>query len=80
MNTITPDTDLKEKIAGIFETITDRDNSNRKEALSDFQKIGLPGNKTEEYRFTPITKLLEKDLILINPIQLHQQLLQLTNS
>lgn len=27
----------------------------RKQALSHFEKLGLPTNKSEEYRFTPIT-------------------------
>ncbi|MEQ8424216.1 MAG: Fe-S cluster assembly protein SufD [Cyclobacteriaceae bacterium] len=33
----------------------------RKEALTGFKNLGLPGSKSEEYRFTPITKLLEKN-------------------
>jgi Fe-S cluster assembly protein SufD len=33
----------------------------RKEALESLQKLGLPPNKTEEYKFTPITRLLEKN-------------------
>jgi Fe-S cluster assembly protein SufD len=33
----------------------------RKEALADFQRLGLPGNKTEEYKHTPITRALEKN-------------------
>jgi len=33
----------------------------RKSALSFFEKTGLPGVKQEEYRFTPITKNLEKN-------------------
>ncbi len=34
----------------------------RAEALQRLGEIGLPSNKTEEYRFTPITKTLEKKL------------------
>jgi Fe-S cluster assembly protein SufD len=33
----------------------------RKEGIEAFKKIGLPGIKTEEYRFTPITRLLTKN-------------------
>jgi Fe-S cluster assembly protein SufD len=33
----------------------------RKEALAAFQKIGLPAAKSEEYKFTPVTRLLEKN-------------------
>src|SRR5258706_4468311 len=61
MNTITSDIDLKEKIVRAFEQTPDRKNIQRTEALQHFQKLGLPGNKTEEYRFTPITKALEKN-------------------
>lgn len=32
----------------------------RKEAWSAFKAIGLPGNKTEEYKFTPVVRFLEK--------------------
>jgi Fe-S cluster assembly protein SufD len=32
-----------------------------KEALAAFQKIGLPAAKSEEYKFTPVTRLLEKN-------------------
>jgi Fe-S cluster assembly protein SufD len=33
----------------------------REEALSAFQNLGLPGNKTEEYKHTPVTRHLEKN-------------------
>ena len=33
----------------------------RKAALADFQKIGLPASKAEEFKFTPITRELEKN-------------------
>src|SRR5258706_15239153 len=61
MNTITSDIDLKEKIVRAFEQTPDRKNVQRTEALQHFQKLGLPGNKTEEYRFAPITRALEKN-------------------
>src|SRR5690348_2854413 len=42
----------------------------RKEALSSFQSLGLPNNKTEEYRHTPITRTLEKNFSFasVNPV------------
>jgi len=33
----------------------------RNTALENFQQIGLPGNKHEEYKYTPITRELEKN-------------------
>jgi Fe-S cluster assembly protein SufD len=42
----------------------------RKEGLSYFQKLGLPVNKAEEYKHTPITRTLEKNFnfTLGNPV------------
>jgi Fe-S cluster assembly protein SufD len=34
----------------------------RKQALNHFEKLGLPTNKSEEYRFTPIAKSLAKNI------------------
>jgi Fe-S cluster assembly protein SufD len=36
----------------------------RKDALEAFQKLGLPEKKTEEYRHTPITRLLQQNFNL----------------
>ncbi|MGK7392788.1 MAG: Fe-S cluster assembly protein SufD [Candidatus Cyclobacteriaceae bacterium M2_1C_046] len=33
----------------------------REEAWSEFEKAGLPTKKTEEYKYIPVTRLLEKD-------------------
>lgn len=41
----------------------------RAEAHQRLGEIGLPSNKTEEYRFTPITKTLEKKLVWETSIQ-----------
>jgi len=35
-------------------------NDHRKSAFASFEKTGLPGSRHEEYRFTPITKNIEK--------------------
>jgi Fe-S cluster assembly protein SufD len=40
---------------------TDVLSSLRKDALKAFQQTGLPANKSEEYKFTPITRALEKN-------------------
>src|SRR4051812_1014717 len=61
MSTITSDIDLKEKINRAFEQSPDRKNAQRVEAMMNFQRLGLPSNKSEEYRFTPITRALEKN-------------------
>jgi Fe-S cluster assembly protein SufD len=39
----------------------------RKNALSDFQRMGLPAGKHEEYRHTPITKALDKNFVFTVP-------------
>lgn len=39
----------------------------RKEALEVFQRLGLPENKTEEYKYTPITRLLQKNFNFETP-------------
>jgi Fe-S cluster assembly protein SufD len=36
----------------------------RQDALTQFQKLRLPGGKSEEYKHTPITRLLEKNFSL----------------
>lgn len=57
MSAVTTDIGLTEKIT---KTFTSND-TRRKNALEAFQKLGLPSNKSEEYRFTPITRALEKN-------------------
>jgi len=61
MSAITSDIDLKEKIVRAFEQTPDKKNAQRVEAIQNFQKLGLPSNKSEEYRFTPITRALERN-------------------
>ena len=67
MSAIISDSDLKEKIVQAFEQSPDRKNIQRREALQQFQRLGLPGSKTEEYRFTPITRALEKNFNFDQP-------------
>ncbi len=61
MTATTSDIDLIEKISGAFKKTADAKDNHRREALATFQKIGLPNSKTEEYRFAPITRALEKN-------------------
>jgi Fe-S cluster assembly protein SufD len=62
MASIATDRDLTNEIVSTFsEKGFSTDVENRKAALSQFQKLGLPTNKSEEYRFTPITKNLSKN-------------------
>lgn len=57
MSVVATDTDLKERISKSFSASDAR----RKSAFEVFQKLALPSNKSEEYRFTPITRALEKN-------------------
>jgi Fe-S cluster assembly protein SufD len=40
----------------------------RADAFTTFQKLGLPSNKNEEYKHTPITRELEKTFVFGNPV------------
>src|ERR1700712_2930099 len=51
---------LAEGISEAFESTSLKDSASRAEAIVHFKKMGLPTAKTEEYRFTPITRYLEK--------------------
>ncbi|GHN02838.1 Fe-S cluster assembly protein SufD [Cytophagales bacterium WSM2-2] len=57
MSVIATDSDLIQKISKSFSS----SDLLRKSALESFQKLGLPGNKSEEYRFAPVTRALEKN-------------------
>lgn len=53
----------------------------RKEAWEEFEKTGLPTKKTEEYKFIPITRLLEKEFdssvnIASSPIEIKHEDIQ----
>jgi Fe-S cluster assembly protein SufD len=62
MTTVTHKKDLKSEIVDRFQvTSFDVAVAHRNKAISNFEKLGLPSTKTEEYRFTPITKALEKN-------------------
>jgi Fe-S cluster assembly protein SufD len=57
MSAVATDINLKETIAKSFSS----NDARRTNAFNEFQKLGLPSNKSEEYRFTPITRSLEKN-------------------
>src|SRR5688572_20167978 len=60
MTTITKD--IKNEIIETFQQQSfEVATESRKQAISFFEKLGLPGAKQEEYRFTPITRSLEKN-------------------
>ena len=57
--TVAPD--IKNEIVGSFhQTKFAEANDQRSKAIALFEKTGLPGTKHEEYRFTPVSKILEK--------------------
>lgn len=61
MSTIATSKDLSGEIINSFEIVDfPSAHENRKKAIDLLKERGLPGNKHEEYRFTPITKSLEK--------------------
>lgn len=67
MNQVVGKRDLQSELITAFTAIEQSDfantwiNSVRKDAIAAFERKGLPGNKSEEYKYTPITKVLEKD-------------------
>ncbi len=59
--------DIKNEIAEAFhQSKFDVADDHRKSAFAFFERTGLPGSKHEEYRFTPITKNIEKNFIWNN--------------
>ncbi len=53
--------DLHDELVNTFRnTAFDSSRESRKDAIEHFESLGFPGNKSEEYRFTPITRNLEK--------------------
>lgn len=63
MNAITTD-NITERIAASFlQRINVGDDVLRREALEVFRTLGLPHPKHEEYKHTPVTRLLEKNFL-----------------
>jgi Fe-S cluster assembly protein SufD len=69
MNTTVHTTDLKETLLSSFKSYQsqmkqDGLQARKKEALANFEKLGFPTTKNEEWKYTNITSLLKKDFIL----------------
>ena len=64
MSTLTEKRNLLQEIEASFNSRGFNDINSRKRALELLTKKGLPTSKSEEYKFTPITRALEKSLIL----------------
>ncbi|CAN5583979.1 Fe-S cluster assembly protein SufD [soil metagenome] len=62
MSTLTEKRNLLQEFQAAFEQQGLGQNLLRKQALELFVAKGLPGTKSEEYKFTPITRALEKVL------------------
>ena len=62
MNLTTTDKNITTEVSSFIQrrmqTVSDH---TRKTALDIFQQLGLPGNRHEEYKYTPITRELEKN-------------------
>lgn len=68
MSTIATTKDLKSEIVNRFHNTDFAVGiEHRKKAIANFEKLGLPLAKSEEYRFTPITKNLEKNFSWAEP-------------
>jgi Fe-S cluster assembly protein SufD len=64
MSTLATSKDIANEIVDSFDTANFSSAiENRKKAIELLKVNGLPGSKQEEYRFTPITKSLEKEFI-----------------
>ncbi len=60
MSAIIEKRNLTTELESIFLTSGFAADANRTKAFKAFMAMGLPGNKSEEYKFTPITRALEK--------------------
>ena len=72
MSTLTEKRNLLKEIEVAFLQRGFEKDLRRKHALDLFSSKGFPGPKSEEYKFTPISRLLEKSLVL-NPINSSQK-------
>jgi Fe-S cluster assembly protein SufD len=61
-----PSIEVKSSTADILAQLT-LENGLRKEAREAFRNLGLPAPKNEEYKFTPITRVLEKNFDFTSP-------------
>jgi Fe-S cluster assembly protein SufD len=62
MSLISTDKNITDQIASsLLQQINVQSDPLRRESLEVFQKLGLPGSKHEEYKYTPIARYLEKN-------------------
>lgn len=64
MNVSVNENKISSDVARLIEKSLTPDDQIRKEAFETFQRLGLPAKKAEEYKDTPITRLLEKNFEL----------------
>jgi Fe-S cluster assembly protein SufD len=70
MNTTVNTTDLKETLLSSFKSFESNLKGNtalqsrKKEALANFEKLGFPTTKNEEWKYTNVSSILKKDFIL----------------
>jgi Fe-S cluster assembly protein SufD len=64
MNVSVNESKISLDVARLIERSLTSDDQVRKEAYRTFQRLGLPANKAEEYKDTPIARLLEKNFKL----------------
>ena len=67
MNVSVNESKISLDVARLIERSLTPDDQIRKEAYRTFQRLGLPANKAEEYKDTPIARLLEKNFKLQSP-------------
>ena len=62
MNLTTTDKNISQEVSSFIQRrLTTASDTLRNSALENFRGLGLPGNKHEEYKYTPITRALEKN-------------------
>lgn len=61
MTTTTATFTFKDILAS-FDSLIAEDKNTREKSLNNLEQVGFPLSKSEEYKFTPITKLLEKKI------------------
>ncbi|MBN2481111.1 MAG: Fe-S cluster assembly protein SufD [Bacteroidales bacterium] len=82
MNLLTSDTVIKQQIIDQFEKHADELNKGsgsqinrfRKQALNDFNRLGIPTTKNENYRYTPVDRFLHGNYdleLLANPFRIN---------
>jgi Fe-S cluster assembly protein SufD len=66
MSVLTTDKNITTQIASFVKQKTNVESDTiRKEAFENFQRLGIPHSKHEEYKYTPIARILEKNFNFI---------------